>query len=207
MEHADQIAAGLARLSLFQRTRDWRRSERLGLTATQTQILVHLANRGPMRVTAVADGIGVRQPTATDAVRALVRKGLVERHPDPADARATLLHLTTAGRKTLRDLEEWPDAMVDAVESLDEDERAAMLRSLTTIVRKLQAGNQIPVQRMCVGCKYFRPRRHDGAKPHHCNFVDAPFGDAELRLDCGEYESAPEAQAAANFRRFRARGS
>ncbi|MGB0514686.1 MAG: M48 family metalloprotease, partial [Wenzhouxiangellaceae bacterium] len=63
MDHRNQIAAGLSKLSLFQRTRDWRRSERRGLTATQTQILSCLMQRGPLRITRLADEIGVRYMT------------------------------------------------------------------------------------------------------------------------------------------------
>jgi hypothetical protein len=27
-------------------------------------------------------------------------------------------------------------------------------------------------------------------RPHHCRFVDAPFGDSELRLDCVDHQTA-----------------
>ena len=205
MDHRNQIAAGLSKLGMFLRTRDWRRAEQCGLTATQTRVLACLVQRGPMRISHLADEIGVRQPTASDSARALLRKNLIERRVDPEDARASLIHLTDPGRATARALDQSPDVLLDAIESLDDVERAIMLRALTTLVRRLQTENKIPVQRMCVGCKFFRPNVHAGAKPHHCDFVDAAFGDADLRLDCGEHEPAPATRAEANFQRFRAR--
>ena len=54
-------------------------------------------------------------------------------------------------------------------------------------------------------CTHFRPHAHaDAACPHHCTFVDAAFGDANLRLDCGDHEPAPAEAAAALWRRFAA---
>jgi hypothetical protein len=41
---------------------------------------------------------------------------------------------------------------------------------------------------MCATCVFFRPDVHDDPeRPHHCAFVDAPFGDRQLRLDCDDY--------------------
>jgi len=205
MNTHSQISAGLAKLGIFLRTSDWRQSGKLGLTATQKQVLVHLSHRGPARISSVAEAIGVRQPTATEALTPLVRKGLVERKPDPLDARARILRLTEDGRAAVDELVAWPDALVKAIESLDHSERATLLRALTTIVQRLQTSGEIPIQKMCVGCRFFRPHAHAGAKPHHCDFVDAAFGDAELRLECGEHEPASAARADSNFDLFRAR--
>jgi hypothetical protein len=58
---------------------------------------------------------------------------------------------------------------------------------------------------MCVSCRFFRPFQHDDlARPHHCAFVDAPFGDGELRLDCPDFQTAGADQAALNWQIFRA---
>ena len=46
---------------------------------------------------------------------------------------------------------------------------------------------------MCCTCQYFRPYRHsEESRPHDCDFVDAPFGTASLRLDCGDHQPAVE---------------
>ncbi|WP_220338346.1 MarR family winged helix-turn-helix transcriptional regulator [Wenzhouxiangella sediminis] len=190
------------------RSQDWQKAERADLTATQGQILSQLHTRGPARVGAIAEALGVAQPTATTAVGALVRKGLVEKRADPADARASLLHLTRAGRRKAQAFEGVPEALLAAVDELDESERAAFLRSLTKMIRSLQRQRAIPVQRMCATCVHFRPNVHDDADaPHHCAFVDAAFGDAKLRLDCGDHEALPDERAVATWRRFVDAGS
>lgn len=185
------IMTGLSRIGMLLRSEGWRQAEATGLTPTQSQILAHLVARGPARIGAIAAEIAVTQPTTSDAAAALVRKGYVEKRPDPADARAAQLHPTDAGTRLAGQLAVWPDALLAAVDMLDDSERAAFLKGLTKMIGALQMRGAIPIQRMCVSCTHFRPNVHsDAARPHHCAFVDAAFGDASLRLDCGDHEEA-----------------
>ena len=197
MATGTDLMTGLSRIGMLLRSEGWRRGETTGLTPTQGQILVHLVMRGPARIGAIANEIAVTQPTVSDAVAALVRKGHVEKRPDPLDSRAVQLHPTDSGRQIAGEAAAWPDALLAAVEVLDDDERAAFLKGLTKMIGTLQARGAIPVQRMCVSCAHFRPNVHsDAAAPHHCAFVGAAFGDASLRLDCGDHV---EADASARF--------
>lgn len=203
MATRDHIATGLAKIGLFLRSHAWRQAEAGGLTPTQAQILVHLVRRGPARVSALADEIAVTQPTASDAVAALIRKGHVERRPDPEDGRAARLHAGKDAGRLAAEMETWPDALLEAANDLDPDERAALLKALMKMIRTLQRRGAIPIQRMCVSCQYFRPYRYsDAAEPHHCAFVDAAFGNAALRLDCSDHVDADAATQAETWARF-----
>ncbi|MEM1284238.1 MAG: MarR family winged helix-turn-helix transcriptional regulator [Pseudomonadota bacterium] len=202
------IATGLAKIGTYLRSESWRQAEGESLTPTQSQILVHVVQRGPARVTALADVLGVTQPTASDAAAALIRKGHVKRRPDPADARASLLHTTSSGRDIAAKMAVWPDALLAAADALDPFERGVFLKALTKMIRSLQVQGAVPVQRMCATCAFFRPNVHnDPVAPHHCAFVDAAFGDAALRLDCGDHETAPASQAAAAWQAFALAGA
>lgn len=197
------IMTGLSRIGTLLRSEGWRQGEATRLTPTQTQILVHLVGRGPARVGTVAAEIAVTQPTASDAVAALTRKGLVEKRPDPEDARAVRLHPTAAGKRLARTLAVWPDALLAAADLLDAEESAAFLKGLTKMIGALQIEGAIPVQRMCVSCAHFRPNIHsDAARPHHCAFVDAAFGDASLRLDCRDHVEADAPARLESWARF-----
>lgn len=194
MATRDHIATGLVKIGLFLRWHAWRQAEATGLTPTQAQILVHLVRRGPARVSALADEIAVTQPTVSDAVAALIRKGHVEKRPDPEDGRAARIHAKKAASRAIMEMEAWPDALLEAADVLDPVEKAALLKGLMKMIRTLQMRGAIPVQRMCATCQYFRPYQHsDAAKPHHCAFVDAAFGNAALRLDCGDHVEADAA--------------
>lgn len=197
-----QIVAGLARLAAFGRAVQWQGATALGLTPTQAEILQRIALR-PERARDLAAHLGVTPATISDSVAALQAKGLVIRRRDPADRRAQHLIPTEAGRQAAARIPPVPDPMQAAVAGLPAADRAALHGALLRLVRTLQESRAIPVQRMCVTCRHFRPHAHgDAARPHHCDFVNAAFADADLRLDCGEHEMAPAENTAANWRRL-----
>jgi DNA-binding MarR family transcriptional regulator len=203
MTARDHIAVGLAKIGMVLRSHAWRQAEATGLTPTQAQLLVHLVRRGPARVSALADEIAVSQPTASDAVAALIRKGYVEKRADPDDGRAAKLHAKAAAKRVVARMEVWPDALLEAAHVLDSAEQSALLKGLTKMIRTLQVSGAVPVQRMCVTCQYFRPNQYPGAaKPHHCAFVNAAFGNADLRLDCGDHVEAAAAAQEKAWARF-----
>lgn len=193
---ATQIATALQRLSLFWRASQWEVAKDHGLTPTQCEILMRVAAR-PGRLAELAHALGITQASLSDSVAALDRKGLVCRRPDPDDGRARQIVATGAGRALAARMPEAPEALQGAVAGLGSADAAGLLRALTLIIRSLQEARAIPVQRMCLTCRHFRPHVHDDpARPHHCAFVDAAFGDAALRLDCADHETATEAAAA-----------
>lgn len=186
-----QIVAGLTQLASFLRMSGWRDAAPLGLTPTQGTCLSLLENRGPNRVTALAKLLGVTQATASDVIAALERKGLVIRQADPADGRAIQVRLTQEGWALAARMSAPPAPLAKAVEALDEQESAGMRRALSKIILELQEAGAIEPQRLCLTCRFFQPYKHsDAAKPHHCAFVDAAFGDASLRLDCNDHADA-----------------
>ncbi len=203
---AQRVTTGLAKVGIALKQQAWAEAGGRGLTPTQGQVLALLrANPAGLRLGALATQLGVTAPTASDSVAALHRKGLVTKEPVAGDGRAVLVRLTPAGVSEAASAAAWPDLLLEAVDELSAAEQAAFLRGLVTMIRTLQVRGRIPVARMCVSCTFFRPYRHnDLARPHHCAFVDAPFGDGELRLDCPDHAAAPAEQAARTWHAFRA---
>ena len=201
---AEHIAHALSRLALFWRAAGWQAAGAQGLTPTQAEILSQLV-AGPMRSGDLARGLGVSAPTLTDAVTTLAAKGLAERRPDPQDRRAALVALTPRGAGAVALLPDIPETIAPVLDALSEPDRAGLLRGLTLVIRGLQEAGAIPVQRMCLTCRHFRPNAHDdAARPHHCAFVDAAFGDAALRLACADHGEATGEERALAFARFAA---
>jgi DNA-binding MarR family transcriptional regulator len=179
-----------------------------GLTPTQGQILALLRARGgaPQRLASIAEGLAVSPPTASEAVSALVRKGLVAKLRADDDGRALGLKLTAAGKRAAERWAQWPDLLLGAVDALSASERALFLRAIVKIIRGLEERGDVPVSRLCVTCRYFEPNRHAGSgrRPHHCAFIGAPIGDGDLRLDCDDHLAANAAERAALWARFNA---
>lgn len=198
------VATGLAKLGLVLRHHAWQDGRERGLTPTQGQILALLrSRREALTVGDLADGLAVSSPTVSDSLASLVAKGLATKSRSPRHPRAVAVRLTRAGRRAAERSAAWPDALLAAVDVLEPAEQAVLLRALTKMIRALQVRGAIPVPQMCASCTYFRPDVHsDAERPHHCAFVDAPFGDRELRLDCADHEPLPPADAAALWEAF-----
>ncbi|GAB4571345.1 MAG: MarR family transcriptional regulator [Rhodothalassiaceae bacterium] len=189
-EPADRrLSDGLERLAAVARQLDWQAAESEGLTPTQADILRFLIRRPEgVRLAAAAAHAGVRSATASDAVAALARKVLIEKHADPEDGRAVILKATPRGRAiALR----WPASFAPAVASLDAADQDMMLRLVSKMIRDLQLRGLIAPQRLCLSCRYFRENVAPGSdEPHFCAFVGAPMRDRHLRVDCPEHHSA-----------------
>jgi DNA-binding MarR family transcriptional regulator len=200
-----RVTIGLAKIGMALKQQAWAEAGGRGLTPTQGQVLALLrANPRGMRLGALAEQLGVTAATTSDSVTALHRKGLVTKEPTAGDGRGIVVLLTPTGSREAAAAAAWPDFLLEAVGELSTAEQATFLRALVAMIRTLQEKRRIPVARMCVSCRFFRPLVHnDPVRPHHCAFVDAPFGDGELRLDCSDHSAASADQAAQNWQVFR----
>lgn len=200
-----RIREGLSRMAGAMRTDDWQRAKAAGLNPTQLSILELLEGRPRgMSVKDVAAYLGVSQPTATDSITALERKSLLTKSGAASDRRVVNVTLTAGGLSAIQAGRSLRGVCERAVAALTAGEQEGMLLMLVKMIRHLQEIDAIPIQRMCVSCRYFAPFAHaDAARPHHCNFVDAAFGQRDIRIDCRDHETADPAFQAANWDAFR----
>lgn len=104
------------------------------LSFTTLSVLHTLAERSPLRLGELTATEQVSQPAITQMVTKLEAEGLVERHPDPRDGRAVLVHLTPAGRKVVTERREDRVARLTPVLArLSEVERAALAAALPVL--------------------------------------------------------------------------
>lgn len=86
---------------------------------------------GTLRVTSLADRLGVDTPTVTRKIQQLERLGLVARDADPDDRRAHRIRLTDDGRETLVLLNDakrrWLAALLEGWSIEDRDAFALLL--------------------------------------------------------------------------------
>lgn len=104
-----------------------------GLSMPRFSLLVALDRSGPSRITRLGERVGISQGTASALVESLVRDGLVERHADADDARATRLAITSAGRSKAR---AW---RADYERAAEQVFASISPRQRTTLVELLQA--------------------------------------------------------------------
>jgi DNA-binding MarR family transcriptional regulator len=200
-----KLVFGFDRLAAALRSDQWSRAGAVGLNPTQILALEYVASRDEhgVRIKNIAEQLGVSQPTATDTIVSLERKGLIEKKPDKKDARATAVLVTREGRAMLASLAKTTLATETAFSQLETNEQADLLLLQIKLIRLLQQVGAIPAQRMCASCQYFKPYIYsDALKPHHCDFVNAAFGDRDLRLDCHDHEKAEASVQATTWQKF-----
>ncbi|GGU10510.1 MarR family winged helix-turn-helix transcriptional regulator [Nocardioides albus] len=64
-------------------------------------LLTWLAEHGPVRASALVDGLGIDKGAVSRMVQTIIDLGLLERHPDPEDGRASLVSVTVKAREGL----------------------------------------------------------------------------------------------------------
>ena len=81
--------------------------------------------------------LGILPPNLVKLVADLDKRGLLQRKPHPTDGRAIGLHLTTDGRKMVRDAEATARDLEDGVAApLTPDERATLMTLLQKIYKQ-----------------------------------------------------------------------
>jgi DNA-binding MarR family transcriptional regulator len=117
------------------------------LSRTATSVLAVLRDTGPRRVTDLAAAEAVTQPTMTALVGRLQRQGLVERRPDPSDARAVLVALTAHGREALAAQGRARVAVLSArLDALSAADRDALRAALPALQRLAETTPEPPVR-------------------------------------------------------------
>jgi len=96
-EHAAAAGRLFTQLVAFTRVVHAFKAQAVGRSAHT--LLLPLSGLGPVRTTALAEVVHADPSTTSRQVAELVREGLVDREPDPADGRAHLLVLTEGGRE------------------------------------------------------------------------------------------------------------
>jgi DNA-binding MarR family transcriptional regulator len=92
------------------------------LAAAAFSLLVSIADDGPVRASALAEGFSLDKGAVSRYLTQLEELGLVQREPDPADGRASLLTLTEKGRQSLEDMTNRRRAALDDLLSSWSDE-------------------------------------------------------------------------------------
>lgn len=112
------------------------------ITPSQSRAIAVLAAHEPQRLSDLAERLRIAPRSTTEVVDQLQAADLIERRPDPADRRATLVVLTPAGRTAAAAIRQARLASADQYfAALPPADRA----DLTRILAKLAAsGEQTP---------------------------------------------------------------
>ncbi|GAA2760169.1 MarR family winged helix-turn-helix transcriptional regulator [Actinopolymorpha rutila] len=133
-----QASSLIVRLARELRTALDQRFAAFGLTSQQAGLLVHVftGQSSPRRL---ADLLGTDTAGITRLVDRLEAKGLVRRAPDPADRRAVVVELTTAGRALIPELPPVFEAVAtELTHGVDAGDAAELLRAMLTNLKSAE---------------------------------------------------------------------
>lgn len=93
--------------------------------------LLAISENAPCTIGTLTERLGRHHSQMTRLIRHLEGEGLIDRRPDPDDARATLVSLTPGGTRHVRFLRKtMATAVENLVTQLSTDDRKALLNSL-----------------------------------------------------------------------------
>ena len=130
-----EILFALGTLGIRQRPRD--------LSLTGLSSLSTIERSGPRRLTDLAVGEGVTQPSMSAIVSQLERLGLAERRPDAQDGRVVRVAITAAGQEHLSTLRRVGAAVFDVlIDKLTSAEAASLRSALQSFGRMLELADE-----------------------------------------------------------------
>ncbi len=180
-----KIIVALERISEAFRVLLWQESKESALSPIQLQMLIFLIfhEKEKCKISYLAREFNMTKATVSDSVRMLLEKKLVEKIPDPSDARSFALQLTQEGEKRAQKATGFAGAVEQPLRALSRDTKALLLDSLLHIIQHLVKADVINVQRMCYNCAHFD--RVAGEK--YCQLLGSSLESDNIRIDCPEH--------------------
>lgn len=138
----DSVGYLIAQVGMRHRTAAYRVLADVGVHPGQEFLLEHLWLDDGCAQTEIAARAGVEAPTISRMVARLQRAGLVERRPDPDDARVQRVWLTEAGRDAHPDVRRaWRQLEAATLYGLDDRDRDDLRRLLVRVRHNLRPGS------------------------------------------------------------------
>ncbi len=183
---SSKIVAGLERISQAFKVLLWEKAKQLGLSPIQIQILIFVAHHKSdfNNVSFLAQEFNVTKPTISDAVRVLDKKSMIIKDYSSTDSRSYTIMLSTLGRELVGQTEHFANPIAANLETVDENDREALFRTLTKLIYQLNQQGILTVQRTCYACKFYQKTNAN----HYCHLLERQLKHSDIRLDCIEFE-------------------
>ena len=181
-----KIVVALERISEAFRVLLWNESKGNSLSPIQIQILIFLFFHPDKksRVGYLANEFNMTKATISDSIKALFKKGFIEKQEDRKDSRSFTIHLTEEGKSVAKRASTFASAIEKPITSLDNLQKEAMLNGLLKLIHDLNQAGVITTQRMCFTCSNYRMENGK----HYCNLLKTYLAEEEIRIDCPEHE-------------------
>lgn len=155
----------------------------LKLVQLEALIYLSMANRYSDTASALTEYLGVTKGTVSETLKALERRGLLEKVPDPRDGRVVHCRPSERGRAIVADA--YPAALLRGVGS---EAAEASAEALTELLRALQRGHGFRSFGVCRTCRFFQPAGAAG----RCGLTGERLSRIDVTRICREHEAPAE---------------
>jgi Transcriptional regulators len=164
-------------------------SSRHGITALQAELLLLAESKGVggWGVTRTSKLLLVTQPTVSDAISALARKGLIEVSQSDLDKRVTWVKLSKSGKRVYEDLQKCLEVFKEAIKRLDEESLEGLFKGLMLLANNLYKMGIVREARMCLTCQHLIR----GSEAYYCSLLKIRMALHELKVDCEDHKPDP----------------
>jgi DNA-binding MarR family transcriptional regulator len=145
------------------------------------------ANRFSRTVSAFAQYHGTTRGTASQTIRALVKKGYLRRLPAKHDQRSFRLDVTETAQQALGS--DPFGEFVSAASALPAAQCSALAGGLRAMLDRIMEKRARRPFGVCTSCEHLRAvdAEHPGSCGHHCRLQDELLGHQELGMICADH--------------------
>lgn len=187
-ELSSKIVVGLQRISEAFKVLLWEKAKEFGLSPIQIQILIFVSYHKQefCNVSYLAKEFNITKPTVSDAVKALEKKGMIQKDYSSSDSRSYSIFLSESGKETVAKTETFVSPIKKQLDSIEQNQLENIFTTLSSLIYQLNRQGILSVQRTCFACKFYT--KHQGQD--YCNLLQKDLLSQDIRLDCPEFESA-----------------
>lgn len=137
-ENDENIGVLLAHICRAQRTLAQAEFNKLGLHAGQERVLLCLTQHDSVGQSDLVTHLCVEPPTVTKMLQRMEKAGLIERHQDDEDGRASVVNITATGKALQQPiLQVWNNLEAQMLASLTTTEQTLLRRLLMQVLSNL----------------------------------------------------------------------
>lgn len=179
--HALAIRELIDRLSRLNAAEDWNGP----LNPSQFAALAYLAraNRFSRAPSHVADYLATTRGTASQTLKALARKKLIDETRSETDKRSIRYDVTGDGMALLDEPASDLSDVIDELPAETVESLAGSLKTLVLAILRKRSGRSFGI---CRSCRHFAPQAGGG----YCNLLEVPLNKSDTEEICHEHEAA-----------------
>ena len=186
MSVEDRVLALLERINRVYTYLVRDRAYNLGISPLHANILLYIYHNmdspDKHRITKISRELMVRQPTVSEAIQSLERKGLIEKEVGEYDRRIRRIKLTQKGFEIIRDLVVFAEPLKESIKKTNL-KKSNILDLLMDIAKDLYDKGIIKELNMCKTCRFFKIID----ETYYCRLLNIELTPLDLRVDCPEY--------------------